>query len=230
MALNQINTYADLKEAVKLWLNRKDQTTIDMIPMFINFAEKQFTRLVKLPYYETSVNFTITEQFKFVVIPQDFLSAKHVSVNGAPYNRVDVETFQRVKGRDLLIGTRTVNYYDGMSNNNVQDAVKLGSKVFCRIGEQIHFFPEPAVDDLVELIYYQDIPEMQFDLDQPYSLLIAPDIMLYLALRHASTWLRDLEAEQYWNQKAQDAATAIMQQLDDANWSGSALQVQKFDY
>lgn len=226
MALQQINTYGDLKEAVKLWLNRKDQATIDMIPMFINFAEKQFTRLVKLPYYEATVNFTINDQFNFVVIPQDLLSIKHLMVDGVPYNRVDVETFTRVQNRNKF--TTTVRIYDGMSDAHIQNLVDNQTRIFCRKGEQIHFFPEPNVGQVVEMIYAQDIPEMQFDLDQPYNLLIAPDIMLYLSLRHASTWLRDLEAEAYWNQKAQDAAQAIMMQLDDAEWSGSALQVQTF--
>lgn len=229
MALQQINTYADLKEAVLMWLNRKDQATIDMIPMFINFAEKQFTRLVKLPYYETMVQFTITDQYDFVVIPQDFLSAKHVMINSVPYNRVDVETFQRSVVRDQLT-TYPMPYYDGFSNeSNAQAVVASKARLFCRKGEQIHFFPKPVPGDLVEMIYAQDIPEMQFDLDQPYNLLIAPDIMMYLSLRHASTWLRDVEMEQYWNQKAQDAAAALMQQLDDAEWSGSALQVQTFN-
>ncbi|MCS5737176.1 phage adaptor protein, partial [Herbiconiux daphne] len=187
MALQQINTYADLKEAVKLWLNRKDQATIDMIPMFVNFAEKQFTRLVKLPYYETMVQFNITDTFKFVVIPQDFLSAKHVHVNGVPYNRVDVETFQRVKQKYQKSAEHTIAY-DGMTATNAGSTIQTTARLFTRIGEQIHFFPTPAVGDLVEMIYSQDIPEMQFDLDQPYNLLIAPDIMLYLSLRHASTW------------------------------------------
>lgn len=42
----QIQNYKDFKDAVGLWLNRKDSATLDNIPMFINFAEKQFTRLV----------------------------------------------------------------------------------------------------------------------------------------------------------------------------------------
>ncbi|EGJ5143358.1 hypothetical protein INE66_003643 [Salmonella enterica subsp. enterica] len=204
MALTQINTYGDLKEAVRFWLNRKDQATIDMIPNFINFAEKQFTRLVKLPYYESMVDFTINDQFNFVVIPQDMLSIKGLTVNGKPCTRLDLESFARLDSSNKV----TRNIY------------------FTRKGEQIHFCPKPIPGDRVTLIYAQDIPEMQFDLDQPYSLLIAPDILLYLSLKHASTWLRDHEADQYWEQKAQQAAAALMQQLDDAEWSGSALQVQ----
>ena len=226
----QIENYKDFRDAVALWLNRKDSATIDNIPMFINFAEKQFTRLVKLPYYETTVRFTIDENFNFVVIPQDFLSAKHVMVNGKPYNRADVETFMRLKNMG--------NFSDVQNNatapNPNQDVLRAGSTsetkyFFTRIGEQIHFLPTPVVGDVVEFIYHQDIPEMRFDNDQPYSLLIAPDVLLYLALRHASIFLRDNEQEVYWMSKAQEAADSMKQQMDEAEWSGSSLVVPYFD-
>lgn len=226
----QIENYKDFRDAVALWLNRKDSATIDNIPMFINFAEKQFTRLVKLPYYETTVRFNIDENFNFVVIPQDFLSAKHVMVNGKPYNRADVETFMRLKNMG--------NFSDVQSNatapNPNQDVLRAGSTsetkyFFTRIGEQIHFLPTPVVGDVVEFIYHQDIPEMRFDNDQPYSLLIAPDVLLYLALRHASIFLRDNEQEVYWMSKAQEAAESMKQQMDEAEWSGSSLVVPYFD-
>lgn len=226
----QIENYKDFRDAVALWLNRKDSATIDNIPMFINFAEKQFTRLVKLPYYETTVRFTIDENFNFVVIPQDFLSAKHVMVNGKPYNRADVETFMRLKNMGNFSDVQT----NATAPNPNQDVLRAGSTsetkyFFTRIGEQIHFLPTPVVGDVVEMIYHQDIPEMRFDNDQPYSLLIAPDVLLYLALRHASIFLRDNEQEVYWMSKAQEAADSMKQQMDEAEWSGSSLVVPYFD-
>lgn len=228
--MNQINNYKDLKDAVQLWLNRRDPATVNNIPMFINFAEKQFTRLVKLPYYETGVNFTIDDQFNYVVIPQDFLSAKHVMVNGKPYNRTDVETFMRLKNMGNFSDVQQAS----TDPNPNQDVLKAGSTseknyFFTRIGEQLHFLPTPVPGDVVELIYSQDIPEMTFDNDQPYSLLIAPDVLMYLALRHASIFLRDNEQEQFWMAKAQEAADSMKQQLDEAEWSGSALVVPFFD-
>ena len=224
-----IDNYKDLKDAVQQWLNRRDPATVNNIPMFINFAEKQFTRLVKLPYYETGVEFTIDEQFNYVVIPQDFLSAKHVMVNGKPYNRVDVETFMRMKNIDRPSDQKS----DSTSANTSQAFVNGGTLsrnyFFCRIGEQLHFLPTRVIGDVVEIIYSQDIPEMTFDNDQPYSLLIAPDVLLYLSLRHASIFLRDNDQEQYWMAKAQEAADSMNKQLEEAEWAGSALVVPFFD-
>lgn len=227
-----IDTYKDLKEAVALWLNRKDSATIDNIPMFINFAEKQFTRLVKLPYYEVKSEFTIDENFDYVVIPQDFLSAKHMMINGKPYNRVDVETFMRMKNlnniRDYVTSKNDPD--SGVILSDQAGSTSDKSYFFTRIGEQIHFLPTPKVGDVVEMIYRQDIPEMQFDNDQPYSLLVAPDVLLYLSMRHASIFIRDVEMEQYWMSKAQEAAESVQTQIDEAEWSGSAFVVPYFDH
>lgn len=227
-----IDTYKDLKDAVALWLNRKDSATVDNIPMFINFAEKQFTRLVKLPYYEVKSEFTIDENFDYVVIPQDFLSLKHLMINGKPYNRVDVETYMRMKNlnntRDYVTSKNDPD--SGVILSDQAGSTSDKAYFFTRIGEQIHFLPTPKVGDLVEMIYRQDIPEMTFDNDQPYSLLVAPDVLLYLSMRHASIFIRDVEMEQYWMSKAQEAAESVQTQIDEAEWSGSAIVVPYFDH
>ncbi|MGL5582832.1 MAG: phage adaptor protein [Cetobacterium sp.] len=197
-----INTYGDLKRAVATWLNRKDSQTIENIPLMINMAHKQFTRMVKLPYYEVMVSLEAVDGFQFVNIPNNFLAAKHVSVNGVPYNRADLESFLRYKNKG-----------------------RVRNKYFTRIGEQLHFSPSLKDGDVVEMIYQRDIPEFRNDMDEPYSLLVASDVMLYLTLRHAAIFLRDNEQEGYWMEKAQEAADSLMKQLDEAEWSGSALRV-----
>lgn len=222
--MNDINNYGDLKKAVRIWLNRKDSATLDNIPMFINMAHKQFTRMVKLPYYEVLVHQEVEEGLNHVVIPDDFLSAKHVAVNGFPYNRVDTETFMRTKNS----GTQVTDLEEGNQFGFLTGATTESKYFFTRVGGQLHFIPELKAGDDVEMIYQQDIPELKEDYEEPYSLLIASDIMLYLSLRHAATFLRDNEQEVYWMQKATDAAQTLQSQLDEAEWSGSALVVPQF--
>ena len=225
--MNDINTYGDLKKAIRLWLNRKDNATIDNIPMFVNMAHKQFTRMIKLPYYEVLVSLEAIEGFDYVNIPQDFLSAKHLSVNGLPYNRVDNETFLRMKNANTQNTViRQPRSGDGLPF--LQGATTEKSFFFTRVGGQFHFIPELITGDTVEMVYQRDIPEFKSDEEEPYSLLVASDIMLYLSLRHAATFLRDNEQEVYWMQKANDAADSLRMQLEEAEWSGSALVVPQF--
>lgn len=240
--MNDINTYGDLKTAVASWLNRRDDATLNKIPLFINFATKQFTRLMKLPYYESRVFLTAVEGKSFVNIPNDFLSAKHIMVNGVPQTRVDVDTFQRLNSgtgtqrppepRGVVGDTTTNNtgriIIGGTNNNTLAGATTAQENFFMRVGDQLHFLPALTVGDVVEMIYRRDIPELKEDSDSPYFLLVASDVMLYLTLRHAAIFLRDNEQEAYWNQKATEAAAALQEQLDEAEWSGSSLVVPMF--
>lgn len=223
--MNDINTYGDLKIAVQSWLNRKDSATVDKIPMFINFATKQFTRLIKLPYYESLAKLTPAGDLPYVNIPNDFLSAKHLMVGGIPYNRLDTDTFQRIKSNTGTSDYLPTPYTIG---DRLQGATTSQENYFTRIGDQLHFIPEIKSGDVAELIYRRDIPEFQNDSDSPYFLLVASDLMLYLSLRHAAIFIRDNEQEMYWNQKATESAEALQQQLDDAEWSGSSLVVPMF--
>lgn len=222
--MRDLNTYGDLKRAVRQWLNRKDASTLDNIPMFINMALKQFARMVKLPYYEVLVSLEAIDGFEYVNIPQDFLSAKHISVNGVPYNRIDNETFLRIKSADTQV--------TGLQEDNkfgfLQGATTESKRYFTRVGGQLFFLPELVTGDMVEMVYQRDIPELEAETEEPYFLLVASDIMLYLSLRHASTYLRDHEQEQFWMQKAQEAADSLNKLLDEAEWSGSALVVPQF--
>lgn len=211
--MQEINNYGDLKIAVQTWLNRKDNATINNLPMFINFAEKEFARIVRLPYYEDTINRVVIPDNLFIELPKDFLSVKHFVVNGKIQTRTDVETFTRVQHQfsaDKMIRDESPYY-------------------FARIGNRIFTHPALTPGDQVSLIYNRDIPEMKEENDCPYSLMIAPDVMLYLCLRHASIFLRDNEQEMYWAQKANDAALSVNQQLDEAEWSGSSLVVKRFD-
>lgn len=206
---NEISNYGELKDSVQQWLNRRDQPTVDKIPLFINFAEKEFTRLIRLPYYESYTRAVIENGKKFIDLPPDFLSMKNFVVNDLVCTRVDNETFFRIADRK-------------------RETRHFAPYYFTRIGTRILTYPELKDGDLVTMVYNRDIPEMKNDDDSPYSLIIAPDLLLYLALQHASKWLRDNDEVQFWSDKAQTAATALMTQLDEAEWNGSTLQVTTF--
>lgn len=224
--MQDINTYGDLKKAVQLWLNRKDETTLNNIPMFVNMALKTFVRLVKLPYYEVLVSLEALEGFNYVNIPQDFLSAKHVGVNGRPYNRVDVETFMRLQNKIEDSGGHTeIDQEVIMAYNTGTTETRY---FFTRVGGQLRFIPDLSPGDVVEMIYRKDIPEFRDENEEHYLLMVASDVMLYLTLRHASIFLRDAEQEQFWMGKAQEAAESLQTQLDEAEWSGSSLVVPIF--
>ena len=206
--MKDISNYGELKIGVQKWLNRKDSATTEMIPTFIGFAEKQFTRLVRLPYYETAMVTSWATISPYIKIPTDLLSVK-----------------------TMFIGSRRLSILD--TGNFLQAKEKHSGETdplfFCRVGNTFQIFPEPSDGETVTIIYNKDIPEMEDDLDCPYSLETAPDIMLYLSLRHAAIFLRDNDQEQYWMAKASEAADSLNKLLDEVEWSGSPLVVEQYN-
>ncbi|MCS5736828.1 phage adaptor protein [Herbiconiux daphne] len=210
---------------MKNWLNRADDITVNTIPYFIDFARIDFQRTVQMPQYEDVVNYnmdaTAIAAGTFVKLPQHYFEMKHLFVNNRPYNRVDVDTFNRIKGDNKA--DKSGGVYSG-------DEMKATEKkfYFTRIADEIHTIPELVEGDQVEMIYWKEFEPFTLDNDNWQYLQVGPDIMLYLSLRHAAVFLRDNDQAQFWESKAAEAASGLMKRLDLVEWSGSSLVVKEF--
>ena len=220
-----ISTYGQLKDAVKNWLNRSDDVTTNAIPYFIEFAVKDFQRTVQLPNYEVTKTYDITADNlaidDAITLEDGYYEMKHFFVNNLPYNRVDVDTFYRLQAENTI--DNSFGLYSG-------DEMKGTTKqfYFTRIADKIKTIPALQDGDTVRVIYWEEIENPELDGDQPDYLKVAPDIMLYLSLRHAAVFLRDNDQAQFWEQKAVESAQGLMRRLDLVEWSGSSLVVKEF--
>lgn len=73
-----IDTYRDLKESVQDWLNRSDSQTLNQIPNFINFAEKELHRNLRIPPFE-GIAFVTVQNGAFRV-PTDLLEFRNLLI------------------------------------------------------------------------------------------------------------------------------------------------------
>lgn len=226
--MSAITTYGDLKKAVELWINRTDDVTKNAIPTFISFALQDFQRVFYLPQFErTMVNLALAGGT--VRLPSDYYEMKSVEVDGIPYNRVDLETFNRIKSGEFGIVPTKKQLADDISLTALVQGNPNSQYVFMRQGNDLHFIPELKDGAEVALTYWQKLTEdLNLDTDTSPVLEVAPDIMLYLSLRHASVFLRDLDMEQFWAAKAETAGAILRQKLDEIEWSGSSLVVPAF--
>lgn len=200
-----IATYADLVNEVKRWLNRDDPDTIDSIPAFINFAEKEIFRVLKLPSYEKLVSLDIKNNK--AEVPYDLVQLIEIYTAD---NRAGRNTSHRELLRHRFDDAKHDAFYYARVGNNYHfhDGDDLSStEVFC------HYFHDPE-----ELSYNNQITPL---------LQVAPDLLLFTALRHGSVFAEDLEKAQYWEQRSDNAMGEIMKQLEDDNMSGSPQVVER---
>ncbi|MCS5737235.1 phage adaptor protein, partial [Herbiconiux daphne] len=73
--------------------------------------------------------------------------------------------------------------------------------------------------------YYSDSPELHSDTDSCNLLTIAPDLLLYMAMKHACIFVQDDEAAQKYGFMAEAALQVVQKQADKTEYSGSPLVI-----
>ncbi|MCS5737119.1 phage adaptor protein, partial [Herbiconiux daphne] len=72
----QIETMGDLKKAISLWSNRDDPEFLDQCHNFINFAEKDIYRRLRIPSLQREIYLNIVDGIAHV--PTDLVEVKYV--------------------------------------------------------------------------------------------------------------------------------------------------------
>lgn len=207
----RIDTYGELKQAVQLWADRDDAEFCDEIPVFIDFAQRELYRLLKLPIQEKETCLEVTDGWAY--IPSDFVSGKYMRLAGNPWLSVRESTFDEVR----------------MLNGSDPNANLTGVKeiVFCSIGPRFAFYPQSLNCPLAtenpdgslnytgaEMIvdYICDPEPMNADSDQSALLSIAPEAFLYGALKHSAYFTQNEDMQKKWEQLEVNAVKEIVEQ------------------
>ena len=133
---------------------------------------------------------------------------------------------------------------DWMKRNNSVNPSNWnqGDVMFARLGSRFMFYPlidadtpvypddgapEIPADNAVVLSYYADPPEFHEDEDTSAILTIAPELLLYFTLRHASLFVQDDNGVQKWSALGKAILDEIVEQSKKAEYSGSPLVIPR---
>lgn len=202
-----IRTYPELLVEVESWLNRDDPDTISRIPSFINFAEKEIYRVLKLPVYENIVRLSIANNR--CEVPFNLVQLKEIYTSD---NRIGRQTSHR----------ELINIENGHSQ-------AYNDFYYARVGNEYHFQSAVSIQGVdVFCHYFRDPEHLDNNNNQTTPLLdLAPDLVLFTALRHGAVYAEDTEKAAYWEQRSDNAMQEIVKQLDDDNMSGSPQAMER---
>lgn len=218
-----ISTYGGLKKAVSLWADRDDPEFVEQIPNFIDFGQKEIYRNLRIPTVSKEVYLSIKDGTCH--IPPDFLEAQWI---------MRAKTGQLFK----LIGPEEMS---ALRENGIGKHDDTSIK-FARFGNRWLFYPlidadtpvypddgapEIPAENSVILSYYADPPELVNDSDTSAILTIAPELLLYFALRHASLFVQDNEGAEKWSALGTASLEEIVHQAKASEWKGSPLAIPK---
>lgn len=201
-----IDSYQDLQNAIIEWADRDDSEFVNQVPNFIDFAQKEIYRTARFV-------FTSKEAYLKVVngqanIPTDWISSEYlIFANG--WKNVRETSLQEVQ-------------YAKRKGETLENCNEV---IFCRTGQRFLFTPEfdanlPDDDgslDGTQLVlgYFFDPNKLSGDVDNDakYLLMVAPDLLLYTALKHACTFIQDADGENAFTAKA----NATRKQMEEQN-------------
>ncbi len=201
-------TYSELKQKVLSYLDYYDDEVEAQIDYFIDVSEKEVARILRVPYNEKLVelefcedtvtpNGTVTVCKNEVYIPQDFIEVKEMFVQ---------ETSEPIKMTEFSALMR--------KKAGIDTSTEGSGRYFAMMGNRFFIYPELCEEQTVLLNYYSDPVNMHDGLeDTSYILTIAPELLMYLALKHAMVFLRNDEDAGKYNALAQNSLEQIRVQV-----------------
>jgi hypothetical protein len=201
-----ITNYGELKSAIGDFLNRSDLTSV--IPTFIDFAEAEFNRILRIRQMVARAEAVIDSRFS--AVPADFLEAKDlVIVTGNPVTPLEFATQQEIAQ---------------LRNTTITSAGK--PRYFSVVGGQFEFLPTPDAEYSLEMTYYANITPLANDSDTNWLLTAYPDLYLYTSLMHSAPYLKDDERITIWANLAQKAKSELVESDQSASYAGSTPRIR----
>tara|TARA_Y100000592_G_scaffold30936_1_gene49300 strand:+ start:466 stop:1083 length:618 start_codon:yes stop_codon:yes gene_type:complete len=201
-------TYNDLKASIADTLNRDDLT--NQIPDFIKLGESQLIRDIRHWRMEDRVVATVNSQY--TALPTNFIEPIRLTIP-AP----ETHTLELVSPMEVAKLREGANDTTGRPQ---QYAVVDGA---------FEVFPKPDADYTVELVYYEEIPDLATN-NTNWVLTYFPNSIFYGSLLHSAPFLQEDARVQVWNALYQQAISAINLEGEAARSSGSGRAIKIRSY
>lgn len=196
-----IATYADLKRAIKNWLD--DDTLADRSDDFIALSEARFNRILRDPQMEARTTLTISGgAADSIALPDDFLEVREVHIEAAT---------------DKPMAYRTPQFVE-----NVRDSLS-DDPVYYSIEQQLLTFAAQAPDTTAfSVLYFQKISGLTQSNNTNWLMTTYPDIYLYGVLLHAETFADNEPKVAQWKTLLDEAMSEVRQVSDISRIGGEA--------
>lgn len=201
-----VTNYGELKSTIADFLNRSDLTSI--IPTFIDFAEAEFNRNLRVRQMVVRASAPIDSRFS--AVPADFVEAKDLVIVGTnPVQPLEFITQQEMA-----------------QDRNSTYTAAAKPQYFTVVGGQFEFMPTPDAEYSLEMSYFGKIDALTADSDMNWLLTDYPDLYLYTSLMHSAPYLKDDERTSVWAQLATKAREELLARDASASFNGSTPRIK----
>ena len=152
-------------------LNRNDCSNAQA-DIFIEQALARIQRTLRVPAMEAQESITTNStNGDTIVLPNDFLSIKYL--------------YSTTQDGTLMMEYRDVATFMAIPSATGQP------RWYTRIRGEIKMKPYPQVGTPIDMVYYNEIPDLVNDTDENFLTIIAPDLLVYGGLTFAADFFVD---------------------------------------
>lgn len=196
-----ITNYTDLQSTVADWLHRSDLTNV--IPTFIQLAEKQMSRQLRLKNQEAEATGTAAST---IALPADYVEMIALTLTSGDEERA-------LKQVDRFSGTRVNNFTADTAYYTIE-------------GGNIVLTPDPAGTETYTLQYYAAVPALSGASPTNWLITAHPDLYLYAVLLQSAPYLIDDARVATWQGAYTAILASIREQDEKDRWSGSPINAR----
>jgi len=171
-----LSSYSELLDTIESWLNAP--AVAQDIPTFVTLAEAQANRDIRHSRMEQRSTATLDSQYSS--LPTDWLETLSLSL--------DNQRLEYVSRDNILEMAEKTNAHTGVT------------KYYTLVGGELEFYPRPATDSTMTLIYRQKIPTLSADQPTNWLLQTFPEVYLYGSLLHSAPYLQEDARVAMWVQ------------------------------
>jgi hypothetical protein len=204
--------YQEIVVAAKAYCDRYDEELADNMPAFTRVVEAKINNALRTGDQSVRAQLWLRADQEYYELPSDWGGAREVEIlnEGEQYGR-------------------TLTYLAPEQMNKVSrknDSSFVGRhNYYTIIAGQIRIAP-PGDDDVLEIVYYQRLPELNNDEDTNWLTSKNPDAYIFGLCTEIASFAKDEAQYIGYKTRFEEALMAITQDDQEARWSGPALRTQ----
>ena len=201
--------YTQIKQAALQYADKdKAAHVVASMDTFLRVVESRISRTLKIGKMTARATLPLLKDQEYYGLPVDFAGVR------------DIEIRDNLTSRD-----RTTLVYASPEQMNMLAKSSSTTLSYTIIANQLQIYP-PQVDKLVEIVYYQRIPELTDRRDTNWLSIYNPDAYIFGILVEINSFLKDDSATQMWESRFQAAISGIDRDDSASRWSGTPLTIK----
>lgn len=202
-------TYTELVAAAKAYADRQDVEVDANIDIFILMAEARINRILKTREQSTRVYAPAVTGQEYYTLPPDYSGMRNIQLNdGDP-------------GSD--VSARTMSYLSPEQFDTQRSKAYGGKLYYTIIAGQIQIYPLQETGSTFEIVYWQNVPNLNATDSTNWLSIGHPDIYLSGIISEIESFVKNYEVSKAWDAKMSRSIGELEQSDVIENWSGSTL-------